>query len=120
MRYKADLQRFDSFHSRIAEGDDRDAVIYAATQVYAALVPTILNRGNQAIRSRAEEEKLDHADTDTTWQDTLKNMPNHGLSSALSAEEWNITVYDHRPPTTRERRPKDPDVVFTIGATLEA
>lgn len=118
MRYRANLQRFDSHHNTVAEGNDLDAVIYAATEVYTSLVPTILNRGHDAIERRARAERDSYGEYgggDSTWRDTQKNLENDGLSACLSAEEWNVTVYD--------REDKDnhgyPPVVFTIGPTLE-
>ena len=112
MRYVALLQRFDDAHVQVAEGLELEPVVAAATAVYAALVPTILERGRRAIRERANEERNDGG-PERFWQDTEEMFPLHGLSSCLRAEEWNVTVYDQDESTIES------DVVFTIGALLE-
>ena len=118
MRYVAVLQRFDTAHVDVASGTKPGPVIDAAMRIYSQLIGEILMRGLIAIKNRAIDEKTD-AGPESFWRDTQDNLQYDGIATQLSAEEWNVTVYDREAVDPANLIPIPNEVIFTVGATLE-
>lgn len=117
MRYVAYLQRFDDAHVEIASSNERAEVVEAAIRIYSSLTSEIISRGYDAVKRQvAEERELDGIER--YWRDVQANLPLHGVSSLLRAQEWNITVYDVD-AVDQENLIPYPEQIFSIGATLE-
>lgn len=113
MRYIAELQRFDSAHVTVCEGDNFFAVQEAATTIYAALVPAILREGDAYI---AEMTRIASSKTDPDEHQNAIGYRRDGISGLMRPKEWGIGVYD--------TQPEDPEqeyavLVFWVGATRE-
>lgn len=118
MRYIAELQRFDSAHVTVCEGNDLSAVQETATALYTALIPEIFHQGKDYVRERLNPtlhtKKRLRLDEDEI--DNCQQYARDGVSGYLRTKEWGIGVYDTQPGGPEQEYAV---LVFWVGATRE-
>jgi len=102
----------------VAESDDREEAVAAATAIYVALIPTILDRGKGVLKLDLADGK--EAGDDDEGYRALRASMQHGnaLAAELRAREWGVGVYDGRPHANVVDAERV-QLVYWIGATRE-